>query len=1156
MKVHTPIRRFALVLCLASLPLAAPALTPEEVVSAADQAEKAGSLDKAVELYSQFLKDNPDHVQRSVVQYRLALALDGLGRTDKALAALKEVVATPPSAAPGSEKHRPDAFMRLAKLQADAGDYAEAAATLEKLFKEGAGLYEDEAQNLRAGYLTLLGKYDDAAVLFNILRNKRSSPFAKEAACKLAIVYLKANNDELAKDAIEAFAKEYPGHPRVVELLLRLARSYYDKKNYKSASDLCRQVMSDYKDAPEAMEAAFIVAISYRDSGNFETAVQRLEEVSRMPQAAHNTVLACECLFEAAQISRKSLNKLDKAAELYHMAAIKARDGLTERQQQIQEQSLYYEAEYLFKLEKWSAAYDLYAQLRKIGSKLNILGRIMYCQSKMNPDGAASLTTQTAEELNYIRQRIADNPGTIVALQSEVFLLEQKVDQARRQSSRYLSWNTVQPLLDEYSALLTKYPTNILRQQDMGSYIRTRMGVLYTYLSEDTPLRIKKLNAGIALLEQALTDTPEALFRVEAFEALASLSAATGEKKKAYDVYQKLFALTGQDQATKSRRVAAEYLQNMVAMSETAEIADEALKTMQELIKNSPPESEEAREARFYVAELLYVTQKYSDAAKAYKEYVKLYGPAQDTNGNVIATNKPPNVDALLDRVYESGLRVAHCWRTQGHTANMIAAYRWVVANQNYRNPRIAEAAYMAIVGNTDLAKLPPAKKEETGQALWTAVINASLDFGSKAFQSGFHPWLRDTTAMPYVRAAMLKSAQLTAEAGNHRRAAEMYRQYVEIFDPTNPKAPRDSNNKPIYTADEFYDMALYAAGREFVLANDAESMVKLYRSYVDDRRDSKFRTTALQLMGHYGTQAGLYDDAADAYAVLIDEYSAPDVTNGSDRITFVAPEFRLKKNTSWDGIRLTPPDKWDAGDVRFGLGFLYWKKEQWSNCQAALEPFLTAPALRKSASRAEALFMLGRSKIKTGLVTAAQKVFEQLIADHPDFKGLEDVYLEVIRMNADLANWQAVDRYITEYAAKFPAGLRRNYVEIYEAMSKIGKGKVEDGERDLLALAKSETYEDVKGEAYYRLAMRRLPAKSRDPAAALPYLRKSVEAYPTAPVLLEASQCAAEIKDWAAAREFLDRLLREFPKADRMLIDAAQTLRKKVSDMESGARR
>lgn len=115
MTVYATIRRGALILLITALPMASRALSPEETVAAAERAEKGGALQQAVELYDQFLKENPDHIQRSAVLYRMGINLDGLGLSDRATVAFEQALAIPAEKTTG--KHRPDCFMRLAKRQ-------------------------------------------------------------------------------------------------------------------------------------------------------------------------------------------------------------------------------------------------------------------------------------------------------------------------------------------------------------------------------------------------------------------------------------------------------------------------------------------------------------------------------------------------------------------------------------------------------------------------------------------------------------------------------------------------------------------------------------------------------------------------------------------------------------------------------------------------------------------------------------------------------------------------------------------------------------------------------------------------------------------------------------------------------------------------------
>jgi TolA-binding protein len=119
-----------------------------------------------------------------------------------------------------------------------------------------------------------------------------------------------------------------------------------------------------------------------------------------------------------------------------------------------------------------------------------------------------------------------------------------------------------------------------------------------------------------------------------------------------------------------------------------------------------------------------------------------------------------------------------------------------------------------------------------------------------------------------------------------------------------------------------------------------------------------------------------------------------------------------------------------------------------------------------------------------------------------------------------------------------------------------VGQGQLAAGERALIDLAKSDTYQDLRAEAYFHLAKLKLKQQPLEKAAALALLRKSVEAYPFPPALLDTGRYALELKDFTVARECLDRLVRDFPKADKDILDTAQQMRRKVMDAEAAARR
>lgn len=1119
--------------------------SPEQALQQATQHEKAGAFAKALEIYASFLEANPGHVQTASARYRMALCYDNLADSERAAAELKRVIDDDPEKA---FKHRTDAFMKLAKLQGELRAHQEGVETLTRLMKEGAGLYEDEAQNLCAGYQAILGKYDEAAVLFSVLRDKRGSPLATEAAYKLAIVWMKAGKTDLAKHAVEQFAAQYPTHPRTVELFVRAAKHYFEHEKYRSCVAVCNQVLSQYKNRSEAIEAAFIVALCYRQAGQHEEAIATFDRVSKMPQAHHNTIVASEALFEAAQIYREDLKDTDKAMEYYALAAAMAGDPITDRQLKILQYSLFHQAEDLFAKEKWGAALDLYVQLRATDTDLNVLSRILRCRSQMDEYGESALFGETDDEKAFIRQRIADHPGTRLALQAEVFLLDGELEALYRPPASPSS-ASITTLVDRYGALLTTYPEEVLRADNMHAYIRMRMGFAHAAVAgADSPEpATAHWRAGLDLYEAALRDAPEALFRVEVLEGIALLAGRLGEKRKAFDAYKTLFEITGRDPQDGTKDSArgkgeapkrTEYLLGMATIAETVDMIDEAIAVIEHTVATAPDMSDEAREARFYLAELHFMKGRYSDAASLYKTFVHKYGPALDGEGNVAARwKRPVKIDATLEQVYEAGIRQAHCWYVQGHTRNMLAAYEWVIRNQDYLNPRVAEALYMTITHGT------PGTGDETNrtqaEALWKRIINPSMDFGSQAFTTGFRQWIRDAAAVPYAKIAMLKAGEGYSNLGQHDTAAEIFQQYLQVYSP----ALHDGAGRSRFPREDMYNIASYAAGREYIQAGDYESMAECYRPYVDGLRDVRFRPSILMLLGHYGTEGGFFTDAEEAYATLLDEYGKANPVDKEGNPVPVPTADRLRPASSWDGIRMTPPRDFDPARIRYSLGFLFWKKGDWKSCSRTLAPFLEDAALRGAESRPEALLMLARSTVRLHDWKAAATALTGLIATHPGFSAIDEAYVELAAAHARLQDWKSVDHYYRAFIENHPESMRRPYMDLYGALSSIGTNRTAEGVATLRTLVRADTFEDLKADAGYYLALQTRASSESDAKVVMRLLKESVERYPRSRSLLEAGRCSLELGQWSDARTYLDRCLREFPSSEPDVQKQAEAL-------------
>ncbi len=531
----------------------------------------------------------------------------------------------------------------------------------------------------------------------------------------------------------------------------------------------------------------------------------------------------------------------------------------------------------------------------------------------------------------------------------------------------------------------------------------------------------------------------------------------------------------------------------------------------------------------------------FSAAAKAFVEFIKIYGPKQDEKGEVVSPPwKPAAVDDQARQVFEAALRVAHAWYLQGHQQNMVKSYEWLARNFGFNNPSVAEAHYWLAM---ELGKGKEAEKKENkrklAEALWKNVVNSSLDFNSPKFKQTYHPWTRGAPpeVETYVRSAMMKAGQAYGEADEHELAANIFQKYLELFAPTPERRKKIGNE-----VDDMYPVARYALGREYLALDNIPKLTEAYKPYLNGLRNESFRFSALQLLGFHAGRAGRMETASEAYGTLLDEYGENALDPKGKPIPVPAKERLRQGDYKWDGIRLKPPDKWDRGDLYFSLGYLYWKQENWIGCAKTLAPFLDQADLAKSPSRPRALFMLGQSLFKQQDLVKALQALAELIKGYPQFDGLEEAYVYAARSACETKNWTEFARLYKEFQVSKPRSDRRPYLDFYAALAQIGQDKIEPGLAALKDLGGSDTFEDVKADACYHYGKVRLEKDPTKADEALSYFEKSMKYFPREAACFEAGKCALGLKKLEKARDCLERAVRDFPKGDKKVIADAQT--------------
>ena len=1135
-------------------------LSPEDSLKAAERLEKEGSLAKAQEIYEKFLAAHANHIQAPDTRYKLGVLYDHRGDPDKCVAMLTKALEGEKAE---TFKHRADAFMHLGKLQASLNRHEDAVETFTRFLEEGAGLYEDEVYNLCGGYHAIVGNNEKAAAMFNILARRPGGRFTQEAGYKLAVVWLKAGKIDLATKAVEDFARANPGHPRTPSLFMRIARHYYDTKEYRKTAAVCEQLRTRFAASPEASRALYLIALCAKGEGQMDRAANSLVSLAKT-FGARDREMAVEALFEAAQIYRKDLDNKLKAMELYEQTASAVRDNPTPRERQIQGFCYFQLAENQFAQENWRAALDLYLLLNKVSPEVDVNGRILQCKSRLGDSGGAAITGDTPAEIEFIRSRIAKNPGTLLAAQGEVYLIDRELARALEGRARN-PWGSVDETLTKYQKVLGDYDAKLLDSDHLRAYVYKQMafadGASLSVEPEKRPAdtadrakrAIKNLEAGLALDESA-----NAPYKVAMLESLARLSHHVGDDPRAFSIYKQLHWLSSErpslweedDQAVSPFA----YVKSMSGLAKTDDMINEVVALLEATIAKVAPGSAEGRDARFQLADLYFLKRRYSEAAQTYREFVDRYGPKQDASGEVTPEGKKPKaVNTVLLQVYDAAVRVAHSYHSQGNQPAANKAYAWVTRNLPVQNPHLAESWYYVA---SAMPENDEAAKEEKARALWRNLVNPSMDFGSKVFDQSFHPWTGGGVNLAgrseeFVRTGTLKAGELFSEVGRHQEAVGVFTQFLK-FRRTGEGGSR--NSTPIL--DEKYRIARYALGRELIAIGDLDQLAEVYRAYIDTDREDRFRASGLMMLGHYGTQGELFEDAAGAYEVLLDEFGPPNAVDGEGVPIPVPVEERLRKKSRWNGIRMKPPEGFDSGTIRFSLGYLYWKKEDYPGCIQSLNVFLEDVTLSENKNRPQALLMLGRSHEKAKQYAEAVSALDALVSNYPDFTSVEETSVDLARCAYRGKVWKGLDRAYQNFVSRYSESDRRPYMDLFAAAAMLQRGDPEGGMARLRDLAGADTFEDVKADANYHIGKYLMSATPPDAKGAQSHLRKSVDLFPRADALLQAGKSEAALGNWRIAMNDLDRLLREFPSAEPATLTEAEKLlneaKRKVAEEES----
>ena len=1133
--------------------------TPEGLFRYGQQMESDGKMVAAGEAYARFATRFPVHTQIREVLYRYAKCLDAIGKVDEAVEQLE--------AATGDKnarfKNRQDALFLLGKLYGDQGERERGCATFEMLLAEGAGMYEEEAINLCGGFYALQKKYPEAVGKLNLLKRRPESRFAERAAYKIVLIWLDAGNLEQAVEAVAELARQYPKNQDARVLMLRIANAFRAQRKFTESIAACEQLRKDFPAAPEAKAAGYVAGLCFRDQQLPDKALDILLATAKLPENVKSGV-AAEAMVQAADILFTDKNDPEKAMELYKEAIVLA-NGYPddERRQTIEELGNLRQAEYQFEKRNWTGALEFYGRLSKMGSRIDVLPRVMKCHAGLGED--PRIYVSTPAEIEFLRQRINVSTGTLGAAEAEVFITDQAL--AAALASATLAAPRIK-CAETYWSILKRYAPEVLAEGHLASYACVQMGRAYAgaHVSERAN-QVTNTTWRLAAdaFHKALEVDAQTPYARAALEGEAQALDAGGAVAESFHAYRRLYEQAGEllktakdDKALQEDRLG--YLRSMLARADAEQTVTNGIAVARRIIDQEGASSYVGRFALFCIADLYEQHKDYPAAAKASDEFIDAYGPKRNAAGDFADGPMKAGSDEITQQIFEAAVRIARVWNAKGDRENTRKAYAWMNRNVPNGNRFIAEARFWlvmdAVQGQAGENKDEPRR---LALQLWTNVVCA-VPFDALPESAGggvdrnlFYFWVSAPDMMRYPKVAILKAGETLSRSGDHAAAARVFAAYLSLYPTIAPAEGPGGSVK-----DETGYVARYALGREYVSLTNYDKMVEVYKPYLDGLREDRLRVSALRLMGYYAIKAengDLKPFGMEAYAAILDEYGENRLNEWNQPIPFSLAERLRPNSASWDGIRMPAPAGLDFGQVRYSLGFVCWKNKDWKKCTLALTPFVSEKGLTNSSSRAKALFMLGKSSFKIEEYAAGVRALWTLITDHPNFVAVEEVFAQAAWGSVEMKDWEGVLKLRAEFGKRYPASTRRDYMDLYEAVALLHIPERRSiGYQRMLTLGSGAKFQEVRADVlFYQgrniLTIAELAGKVTpgEYAGAFKLFADSVKLYPKAPACLQAVKCAVAQSKWQDAKPFAERLVRDFPDADPAILREATTLSSRI---------
>lgn len=454
------------------------------------------------------------------------------------------------------------------------------------------------------------------------------------------------------------------------------------------------------------------------------------------------------------------------------------------------------------------------------------------------------------------------------------------------------------------------------------------------------------------------------------------------------------------------------------------------------------------------------------------------------------------------------------------------------------------------------------------GQA---AFLEGDHSFASRALADFVTAYPRDPLrayALPYL-------GQMATARGDHERASHWFRAALAdhphgplsaachlaladaVADDQNTRPAADHYRAVIEQDPGMASEAAVKLAKLLCRAKQFSAVADLLREHAESDVLSQQDLIRYELAWAL-SDAGQRDAARDLFQEILDKHT--------ESVYFPDAMFWLARNAAAEGdttaalellnrLRTQPCRAELTAHVLFMQGELYAQQEQWSQVAEPLEALLAGDP--DSALADPARYWLAEARLHAGNDSAAARAFEDLMhrlqGERSDWAA--NVFLRVGQLRLREGDWKGGLEIAEQLPKRFP-----HFPQLYESDYLLGRCLMAQAKFDAARSAYRRVLRSVRGadtetaakaqwmlgESYFH--------QRRYLKALAEYRKLLTETrYPQwqAAALLQAAKCAERSGDSLAAREQLERLLREFPDSDaaRSAARFARTLNPNQSD-------